>query len=94
MHYVYVLQSEVDGRFYTGCTADLRKRFQQHNDGKVQATQQRAPFKTPARNEREHLAWQLKQGVNEIQIATVQELGRARADSGGQNPLARSQFRT
>jgi putative endonuclease len=45
MHYVYVLQSEVDGRFYTGCTGDLRKRFQQHNDGKVPATQQRAPLK-------------------------------------------------
>ena len=45
MHYVYVLQSEVDGRFYTGCTGDLRKRFQQHNDGKVPATQRRTPFK-------------------------------------------------
>ena len=45
MHYVYVLQSEVDGRFYTGCTGDLRKRFQQHNDGKVPATQQRTPLK-------------------------------------------------
>jgi len=45
MHYVYVLQSEVDGRFYTGCTGDLRKRFQQHNDGRVPATQQRTPLK-------------------------------------------------
>lgn len=45
MHYVYVLQSELDGWFYTGCTGDLRKRFQQHNDGKVPATQQRAPLK-------------------------------------------------
>ena len=45
MHYVYVLQSEVDGRFYTGCTGDLRKRCQQHNDGKVPATQRRIPLK-------------------------------------------------
>jgi putative endonuclease len=45
MHYVYVLQSEVDGRLYTGCTRDLRKRLQQHNDGKVTATQHRAPLK-------------------------------------------------
>jgi hypothetical protein len=28
-------KSELDGRFYTGYTRDLRKRFQQHNDGKV-----------------------------------------------------------
>jgi putative endonuclease len=45
MHCVYVLQSEVDGQFYTGCTGDLRKRFQQRNDGKVPATQQRTPLK-------------------------------------------------
>jgi len=45
MHYVYVLQSEVDRRFYTGCTGDLRKRIQQHNDGKVPATQQRTRLK-------------------------------------------------
>ena len=45
MHYVYVLQSEVEGRLYTGCTGDLRKRFKQHADGKVPATQQRTPLK-------------------------------------------------
>jgi putative endonuclease len=44
MHYVYVLQSRADGQLYTGCTGDLRKRFQQHNDGKVPATQRRAPL--------------------------------------------------
>ena len=45
MHFVYVLQSEVDGRFYTGCTGDLRKRFQQHNDGNVLSTRDRRPLK-------------------------------------------------
>jgi putative endonuclease len=44
MHYVYVLQSKADGRLYTGCTGDLRKRFQQHNDGNVPATQRRTPL--------------------------------------------------
>jgi putative endonuclease len=44
MHYVYVLLSEVDDNLYTGCTADLRKRFQQHNDGKVPSTKDRRPF--------------------------------------------------
>jgi putative endonuclease len=45
MHYVYVLQSEIDGQFYTGCTGDLRKRFEQHNDGKVLSTRERRPLK-------------------------------------------------
>lgn len=30
---------------YTGCTGNLRNRLQQHNDGKVPATQRRAPLK-------------------------------------------------
>jgi putative endonuclease len=45
MHYVYVLRSELDGKLYTGCTADLRCRLRQHNEGKVPATQRRLPFK-------------------------------------------------
>jgi putative endonuclease len=45
MHYVYVLQSEVDDQFYTSCTGDLRKRFQQHNDGNVLSTRDRRPLK-------------------------------------------------
>ena len=45
MHYVYVLLSEVDGLLYTGCTGDLRTRLRQHNEGKVPATQRRAPLK-------------------------------------------------
>ena len=44
MHYVYVLISTKDGKFYTGCTEDLRKRFQEHNDGKVNSTKSRGPF--------------------------------------------------
>jgi putative endonuclease len=44
MHYVYVLQSKVDGWLYTGCTGDLRQRFKQHNDGKVPSTQDRRPL--------------------------------------------------
>ena len=44
MHYVYVLKSNKDGRLYTGCTEDLRKRFREHNDGKVTSTKDRAPF--------------------------------------------------
>ena len=44
MVYVYVLQSIPDGKLYTGCTDDLRKRLLLHNSGKVKATKSRVPF--------------------------------------------------
>jgi putative endonuclease len=45
MHYTYVLKSEKDGKWYTGSTNDLRKRFNEHNSGKVFSTKDRVPFK-------------------------------------------------
>jgi len=45
MYYVYVLQSEKDGQFYTGSTPDLRRRFGQHCEGKVMSTKSRRPLK-------------------------------------------------
>ena len=44
MYYVYVLKSRKDGRFYVGCTANLRRRLAEHNDGKVRSTCYRVPF--------------------------------------------------
>jgi len=44
MHYVYVLKSTKDSKFYTGCAEDLRKRFREHNDGKVSSTKNRRPL--------------------------------------------------
>lgn len=44
MQYVYVLKSEKDGHWYTGCTSDLRKRFNEHNKGAVLSTKGRGPF--------------------------------------------------
>ena len=43
--YIYILQSEKDKMFYTGYTNDLKERLKMHNDGKVQATKNRIPFK-------------------------------------------------
>lgn len=43
--YVYILKSLKDGKKYTGCTNDLEKRFQSHQQGKVQSTKHRTPFK-------------------------------------------------
>jgi len=45
MYYTYILQSSKDNKFYTGCTNDLRKRFRDHQDGKVSITKNRRPFK-------------------------------------------------
>jgi putative endonuclease len=38
MFYTYILQSKNTGRFYTGCTKDLRKRFNLHNQGRSSHT--------------------------------------------------------
>lgn len=42
--YVYILQSKRDKKFYTGCTNNLRKRFNQHQSGKVTSTKDRLPM--------------------------------------------------
>ncbi|MCX6788026.1 MAG: GIY-YIG nuclease family protein [Candidatus Kaiserbacteria bacterium] len=42
--YVYVLQSKKAGRWYTGCTRDLRQRFDQHRAGKTTSTKGRGPL--------------------------------------------------
>jgi len=44
MYYVYIIQSKKDKRWYTGYTADLRKRFKEHNENKVYSTKGRGPF--------------------------------------------------
>ena len=44
MYYTYVIKSKKDGKWYTGYTSDLRKRFSDHNAGKVSATKNRGPF--------------------------------------------------
>jgi len=44
MYYVYVLISKEDGQFYVGYTADLKKRLELHNRGKIESTKYRKPF--------------------------------------------------
>ena len=44
-HYVYVLQSQKDGKFYVGYTKNVRKRLEEHNIGQVQSTNERRPMK-------------------------------------------------
>lgn len=44
MYYVYILKNTKDNEWYTGCTNDLQKRFNLHNQGRIIATKERAPF--------------------------------------------------
>lgn len=44
-HYLYILYSQKDGKFYTGITQDLRKRVVEHNSGKNISTKYRRPLK-------------------------------------------------
>ena len=44
MFYTYVLQSKKDQNWYTGSTNDLRKRFKDHNLGKITSTKSRGSF--------------------------------------------------
>ena len=44
MYYTYILQSKKDKNFYTGYTNNLKKRFDEHNSGKVASTKNRIPF--------------------------------------------------
>ena len=44
-YYVYVLQSEGDHNFYVGHTGNIKKRLEEHNNGKVPATSNRGPLK-------------------------------------------------
>ena len=44
MHYVYLLRSIRDSKYYIGVTDDLRRRFIEHNSGKNKSTAHRRPF--------------------------------------------------
>jgi putative endonuclease len=44
--HVYMIQSELHSdRYYVGCTADLKQRFDQHNRGESPHTKKYAPWK-------------------------------------------------
>ena len=45
MYYVYILQSKLKNQLYFGSTNNLKKRFQDHNDGKVVFTRRYRPWK-------------------------------------------------
>jgi len=44
MYYVYVLKSKMNGKWYTGSTSNLRKRFNEHNEQMSTYTKKRGPY--------------------------------------------------
>ena len=68
MYWLYLLQSQITGRFYIGSTNDMARRLKEHNGGKSNATKVGRPwtvvyresFRTVAgarRREREIKSW-------------------------------------
>ncbi len=45
MYYVYILLSLKDKKLYTGSTANLKRRWQEHKSKKVKSTKNRHPLK-------------------------------------------------
>ncbi len=48
MYFVYILQSEKDGSYYTGSTEDVEKRLAEHNSGISKYSSTKCPF---------HIVW-------------------------------------
>ena len=43
-HYVYILKSLKNGRYYIGSTQDVQARLAYHNGGRVKATRYQVPY--------------------------------------------------
>ena len=44
-YFVYILESELDGRLYKGQTSDIDKRIKEHTSGKTKSTKGYKPWK-------------------------------------------------
>lgn len=44
MHYVYVIKSRSNGKFYVGYTSNLKRRLEEHNSGEVFSTKPNLPY--------------------------------------------------
>ena len=44
MFYVYILKSNLDNKFYTGFSSNLKKRLSEHKSGGVESTRNRRPL--------------------------------------------------
>lgn len=60
MGYLYILQSEVNNRYYIGSSSHLEKRLKEHNGGKSRYTSFTKPFKIVFKQEYEDISRALK----------------------------------
>jgi putative endonuclease len=44
MHYIYVIKSRIKKYYYIGSTENLRKRVEEHNQGKTKSIKHLIPF--------------------------------------------------
>ena len=44
-YYVYILESQKDGRFYIGQSSNIKDRIERHNQNRSRATKFRGPWK-------------------------------------------------
>ena len=44
-YFVYILESEIDGRLYKGQTSNIYNRIKEHNSGKTKSTKGYIPWK-------------------------------------------------
>jgi len=90
--FVYILQSTVTGRLYTGITTDLDRRLQEHNEGRKGAKATRAGrpweivYKTPcgSRSEALKLEARLKRLGRPAKLLLI----HCRGTSQGRKPSA------
>src|SRR5689334_7701680 len=87
MFYVYILQSESTGRFYTGSTADLDRRLAEHNSHAARATKNRGPWRIvhsesfPTRQQAMARERYFKTGHGRAELRKIVEAG-ARSSTG------------
>ncbi len=48
MWYVYILRSKKDERLYVGSTDDLKRRLEEHREGRCESTRSRRPLELEA----------------------------------------------
>ena len=54
MYFVYILQSEKNGRYYIGSTNNLERRLLEHNSGKTKSLKYLRPLKIVFQKEYSH----------------------------------------
>ena len=88
MFTVYVLRSKSTGRLYTGFTANLQRRLEEHNSDVSTSTKNRGPWELlhreefPTRSDAMRRERELKTGKGRDELAKLLAQRRARSSDG------------